>query len=198
VPATHGVLRLVRSAVLAAGCLGLALSAHVVGGGRPPSVPMTLVLVLALTCACVWVTARRVGPVRLGLLLGGSQIALHELFMALTQPAGCAGPLSMAGHSAMPAGCAAPAASVMTMRAPTTAMVLAHVAATTGLGSALWYGERLLWAFLSWAGVTAVRALPRLTSFVATVPTASVRRPRPAPGPLGGVGRRGPPRVAPA
>lgn len=198
-PATHGVLRLVRSTVLATTCLLLALTAHVLAGGAMPSATVLAVLAIPLVCGCIWVTARRTGPVRLGVLLLGSQLGLHETFMTLAHPA-CHP--AVAGHAAMsmPAGCGPSAATTTmttTMAAPSTAMLLAHVTAAAGLGLVLWYGERILWALMSWLTATAPSGRS-VTLVCAPVPTAPVRRPLTSAPVLGGVGRRGPPVAATA
>jgi hypothetical protein len=116
--------------------------------------------------------------------------------MALTHPA-CHP--AAAGHTTMstPAGCGRTAAMTTTMAAPSTAMLLAHVTAAAALSLVLWYGERLLWALLSWLTAKAPSGRP-VTLVCTPVPAAPVRRPRTSARVLGGVGRRGPPVAATA
>lgn len=185
--ATLGVLRLGRSVVLALACLLLSLTAHVVAGGAPPSAADLALLVVPLVCGCVWLTSRRVGPVRLGAALLATQLGLHEAFMALADPS-CAAP--HAGHDPM-AG-VDPCATAAAMGAPSTAMVVAHVVTAVVMGAALLYGERLLWALLSWLSVARLQTRS-LALLAVRPPSADLAVACVSARVLGGVGRRGPP-----
>jgi hypothetical protein len=203
VSATHGALRLCRSAVLGATCLTLSLSAHVAAGGAAPSLAALAVLAVPIACVSVLLTGSRAGLPRIAVMLAATQLGLHQALMALADHpcAGAVGPLGdpMAGHGgAAAAACAGSGmSSTVTMSAPSTPMVAAHVAAASIMGLALWYGDQLLWALLSRLGVRAIiRPTLTLSPAGAAAATTAVRRVASLQEALGGVGRRGPPAAA--
>jgi hypothetical protein len=190
-----GLTRLGRAAVLGSCCLLLALTAHVLAGGAVPSVPALLVLTVPVACVCVLATGDRAGGYRIGLVLGATQVGLHEAFMATAQ-AHCA-PAAM-GHAAhlgaAAHGSVAQCWTAMPMASPSPAMVVGHLVAGMLTGLLLWHGERLLWAFLTWLAVTLPRgSVGRLLPGPARRAATAVRRTAHSVVPAGGVGRRGPP-----
>jgi hypothetical protein len=203
VSATRGALRLGRSAVLGAGCLLLALSAHVLAGGPAPSVLAVIVLAVPVTCSCVLVTGRQAGLGRIGTVLGLTQVGLHQGFMALAHP-DCAGttaslPAHLAGHAAGGAGVPASCGPAMQMAGGSAAMVAGHVLAAGITALLLWQGERLLWALLAglgWSGLPGAEATIPARARVLGAPVAG--RGSRSIALLGGVGRRGPPVAVPA
>jgi hypothetical protein len=129
-----GLLRGVRTLLLAAAVVLPSLGAHVVAGGSSPAAPLLLVLV-TLTAVAVHPVARH--ELRLPgmvVVLGGGQLLLHVAFergAALTSAGETA---AHAHHDAV-----SPAA-----------MIAAHVVADLVLAVALRYGETLLWRLWRW------------------------------------------------
>ena len=194
--------------MLGAACLTLSLSAHVAAGGAAPSLAALAVLAVPVACASVLLTGGRAGLPRLAAMLAGTQLGLHEALMALADHpcTGSLGPLGapMAGHGDAAAGADCGGSSMgmgmgstLPTAAPSTLMVAAHVVAATVMGLALWYGDHLLWTFLSWLGLRAIiRPTLTLTPTNAAAATAAVPRVASRHDALGGVGRRGPPAAA--
>lgn len=148
-----GAVRSLRAALLGAVCVTLALTGHLLGGGRPPSLWALLLLSVPMGAVALGVTARRPRLPAIGLTVAASQVLLHEAFMWSAAGAGCvvnggqhahlghvaAGPLLHCG--AMPA---MSTSGTVGHFAP-TAMLLAHAVAGLVTTVVLAYGETLLW-----------------------------------------------------
>jgi hypothetical protein len=191
----RGATRLVRSAVLGTACLLLALSAHVLAGGQAPSVLALLVLSVPIGCACVLVTGRQVGLLRIGTVLGVTQVVLHEAFLSLAQSACAPAGTSIHAHGqSMAAACGTATAGPMHMAAPTWSMLAAHALAAAAVGLLLRQGERLLWAVVSWLAPAPPLHSALLLPAAGLRPGApAVRRSARSVAIPGGVGLRGPP-----
>jgi hypothetical protein len=197
-----GALRSLRAALLGAACVGLALTGHVVGGGRAPSLWALVILAIPMGGGSLALTSRRRGLPVIGLTVAGSQLLLHQALM--WSSAGCAvtGDLQAhLGHAAT-----APVLDCASMPGmgstagpthfSTLAMLLGHALAAAVTTMVLAYGESLVWGV--WRRIVRRPA-------VAARPSASVGRlvigygrsvPRPrTPGGL--TRRRGPPAFAP-
>lgn len=200
---TRGLLRGVRAASLGIGGFVLSLVAHVAAGGATPG-PVVLLLLAGLTAlAAVLLTGIRLGPVQVVFSLTTMQVVLHEAFMWLGSPTGCAmtgmtAPAGMGtGHGTRPMlECAtgmAQAGMGKTATLAGAAMVTAHVAATAMMAALLAYGEMVLWFLAGW-----VRPRRWLRVVLPEIPAVRVGT-SDAPRMLlvqfagGGVGRRGPP-----
>jgi hypothetical protein len=203
-----GALRVARTVAVTAVVVGLAVAAHVAGGGRPPRALGLVGLALATAYVCAWLARRRLSlPVLAGVLAAG-QWALHHTFDVLE--ASCATtivPAAHAGHTVAAGSCepvAAAAGSGLAagqhLAAPSWAMLLAHVAATLVSALVLASGERALWALCGLLA-TLVPALPRAAAPVA-VPARRAPDVPAAPRPRRAVllrtsPRRGPPAASP-
>ena len=200
-PAT-GSLRVLRAATLGSVAFALALSAHVVAGGRAPSMAISLGLAVACGAGCIGVTARRLGLVAMTTILGVLEVGLHYSFMWLTSggcvtgPPTAMAPMRMVGGPAHVLTCVPIAAEGMPSVAhvPTVLMLGAHAVATLATAWALAHGERVVWLLVSavWTVLHAVG--PVLISLAkrrsVSALSAGVGRSLVA---LGGIGRRGPP-----
>jgi hypothetical protein len=140
----RGRARALRAGVLGTTALGLALAAHLAGGGHRP--PLTLLLVCAglLGLTAVTATARRVRLRLLLPLLGAQQVLLHLAFDAGAGAAACGAVDPHAGHTAGAVLSCTPGAAAMAM--PGWPMTLAHVLAVVLTAWLLVRGERTLWA----------------------------------------------------
>lgn len=201
-----GALRVARTVAVTAVVVGLAVAAHVAGGGRPPRALGIVGLALATGYVCAWMARRRLSlPVLAGVLAAG-QWALHHTFDALE--ASCATtivPAVHAGHtvaagSCEPAAATAGLAAGQHLAAPSWAMLLAHVVATIASALVLAAGERALWALCGLLA-TLLPALPRAAAPVA-VPARRAPDVPAAPRPRRAVllrtsPRRGPPTASP-
>lgn len=185
-----------RASALATGILTLASGAHLAGGGRLPG-PGILLAILALTALTSTAATRlRLALPALTAILGGGQLALHELFTTLSVPVpAAASAAAAAGTHASHNGHAhggsppvllnlAPLAEHLVPANPGAAplMLGAHAAATLGCALLLAKGEAALWALAAW--LRPLIALPRPVTadaatpvFAAFPPAAAVRRP---------------------
>ena len=190
-----------RAAALATGILTLAAGAHVAGGGRLPA-PGILLAILALTAlASTAATRLRLALPALTALLGGGQLALHELFTTLSVPVPAAASAAASASAAAAAGThathnghfhggspptpldLAPLAEHLAPVNPEAAplMLAAHAAATLGCALLLARGEAALWALAAW--LRPLVALPRPVTadadapVPAAFPPAAVARP---------------------
>lgn len=169
---TSGSRRLLRAAAFAVPCYALAVVAHLTGGGGWPGWPVTLMVTLLLGVTGVALThrRRRFGSVSATLLT--AQAGLHWVF-SMTDRAtptgpltsGCAGLLGT-GHQHVGPGCSSSGASgaatvaavpigmtdpgPAAMAMPSTAMVVAHLAATVATAWLLAQGEAWLWRAVDW------------------------------------------------
>jgi len=152
--ATAGGLRVLRSGLLASGCLVLSLLGHVLAGGTPPPPYAVVLLGLAATATCFALTGRRWRFGGLLVLLLTAQVVVHLCW-------------SMWGSTGPPT--AAPAASLM---------VAGHLLATGALAALLAWGEALLWALTE--AVCPVRPRPMsLAPRVDGVPASGRQLPSP-------------------
>jgi hypothetical protein len=147
---------LLRASALAAGTLALAAGAHVAGGGRLPA-PGILLAVLALTALASTVATRlRLSFPAMAVLLGGGQLALHELLTAFSAPlhvtAGVAAPAHVHSGGLVTFNAFVPLAEHLSPANPELAplMLAAHAAATLGCALLLAKGEAALWALAGW------------------------------------------------
>lgn len=83
---SRGVLRVVRGSVLAITSATLAVLAHVLGGGMPPSTGLTLLLTVGAAAGGVALADRRRGGFAILAALGASHLAIH-LILTLCTPA---------------------------------------------------------------------------------------------------------------
>ncbi|MDQ0692511.1 hypothetical protein [Arthrobacter sp. W4I7] len=176
---------LLRASAVATGILALASGAHLAGGGELPA-PAILLAVLALTAlGSTAATRRRLGFPAMAALLGGGQLALHELFTAFGSP-GTINPAAAVLHPGHRAGADVLASAVVHVHAVegTTLplMVAAHALATLACALLLAKGEAALWALAAW--LRPLAALPRAVApdavppaFVSFPATAAPRRP---------------------
>ncbi|MDQ0117176.1 hypothetical protein AB0280_14455 [Pseudarthrobacter sp902506025] len=155
-PLPRSPFHLLRASTLAAGTLALAAGAHVAGGGQLPA-PVILLAVLALTALASTVATRlRLSFPAIGALLGGGQLALHELLTAFSSPLPGAAPGPEPAHlhsdSLLALHGFAPLAEHLSPADPGLAplMLGAHAAATLGCALLLAKGETALWALAGW------------------------------------------------
>ena len=101
----RGVLRATRAALVTLLVVGLAASAHALGGGAAPGLIASGVLALLVGPVAWWCTRRRMTSLRLVMLLGGAQAAVHVALATMAPVAGTATAAHV--HGALPAGLAA-------------------------------------------------------------------------------------------
>ncbi|MFF1385673.1 hypothetical protein ACFVWT_19145 [Arthrobacter sp. NPDC058288] len=156
--------RLLRTAVVAAAVLCLAVGAHVLGGGTLPPTPV-LAAVTALTVLCiVRLTKGKMNAPSLAAVLIAGQGILHEAFSALSGPATLpsAGP-ALHVHGAVPGPFAVPEMHQHLQAGGEPVMLALHLIATLLTAVLLERGEAALWALAALlrplAGLFAVRML---------------------------------------
>ena len=81
----QGAVRLARAAGLAVSAFSLAAGAHLAGGGSMPAGAWSAAILLLVFTGSVLVTGRRLGPVAVVALLGGSQLVLHMPYATLPE-----------------------------------------------------------------------------------------------------------------
>ncbi|HEV3357149.1 MAG TPA: hypothetical protein VG247_10160 [Pseudonocardiaceae bacterium] len=81
---SRGALRVVRGSVLAITSAALAVLAHVLGGGMPPSTGLTLLLTIGAAAGGVALADRQRGGITILAALGTSHLAIHELLTLCT------------------------------------------------------------------------------------------------------------------
>ncbi len=140
----RGLLRASRAALATLLVLGLAVSAHTLGGGTPPGLMASVVLALLVAPVAWWCARRRLGPVRLVALLGGAQVAVHLALSAMAPVSGGASPVHVHGGLPPDLGPASDAA-VHAQHTPGASMLLAHVVATVLTALVLARAEDVLW-----------------------------------------------------
>ena len=145
---------LLRATAVATVILTLAAGAHLAAGGALPT-PAIMLAVLSLTAlGSTTATRLRLGFPALAALLGGGQVALHEVFTAFSSSGTAAGSGPAASHVSHVAGPGflTPAADHLAGAAATAAplMLAAHVLATLGSALLLAKGEAALWALAAW------------------------------------------------
>lgn len=165
-----GWSRLLRVGVLGSAAMLLATGAHLLGGGRLPSVGLLVVTTFLVGLVAVTATARRLRLRVLLPLLAAEQSALHLLFVAADSGTGC--PPAVATHTGHAAGAVAGCAPVdpMVMAAPGWSMWLAHLAAAAVTAWLLTRAEAALWALVD-----------RVHRVASAAPGARPSRRRPVP-----------------
>ncbi len=180
----RGALRAARAAFTTLLVLGLATSAHTLGGGHAPGFMATAVLTLVVGPLAWWCARRHLGALRLVVLLGGAQALVHAGLTAMAPSAGTGSALHV--HGGLPAGLGGVASTGAGHHAPGTSMLLAHAVATVVTALVLARAEDVLWRVV-------LLLLPRATPRV-RVPAAARTAPEPvllaltgrAPRPVGG------------
>lgn len=202
-PPAVAPLRFLRSGVVTAAVLGLALAAHTAAGGRLPPLPL-LILLAALVMAPVMALSRfRLSTPMLGGILAAGQGFLHLAFNALSGAGDHCGPEGIASHGhhqavAVP-DCAMTGTAALTETAASSgfgpaAMTAAHILATALTVFVLARAEAALWQLRAW-----LRPLTEAPQPVRLPPTfrapvaGTVSRPLPVPG-TRITAPRGPPR----
>jgi len=143
----RGVTRLVRIAVLGGLSLLLGTSAHLAGGGPLPATGVLVVTALLLGLTAVTLTARRCRFRLLVAALTASQVLLHLIFNAATNPhASCTTLMTGMGHVlSPPIGACDPGSAMSSMTAPGWSMCVAHLVAPLLTAGLLARGEAWLW-----------------------------------------------------
>jgi hypothetical protein len=185
----RGRVRVLRAAALGSASLGLAVGAHLVGGGHQPPLSLLLVSAALLGLVAAAATARRVRLPVLLALLGGQQAVLHLLFEAGSAATACNAVDAHAGHVAGAVLHCTPdtAAATATSGWP---MTVAHLLATAATAWLLVRGESSLWS-LTDRLVRAATAAPgswpqrRVPQLLAPAPAAAASVPRTSAAPRG-------------
>lgn len=166
------MLRASRASLQALLVLGLAASAHTLGGGTAPG-PVSLgVLGLLLAPVAWWASGRQLRAGRLLALLGGAQALVHAALTAMSPGVGDG--LARHVHGGLPTALgASPAVADHVHPALGPSMLLAHGAATVLAALLLAHAESVLWRALA-------RLLPRVPAAVRVRACAPVL-PEPAP-----------------
>ncbi len=180
------MLRTLRSGLTVLVVLGLATSAHVLGGGQAPGAVGLGVIGLALAGPVWWAAGRRLGTGPLAALLGAAQVFVHLSLMAMAPTSG--GSATVHVHGGLPPGMATglpDAAAPMAMHHGLGGtMLLAHTVATVVTALVLARGEAALWHVRPGAAATPARRGPpprRRGPAGRRVPGAAARHPVPAP-----------------
>ncbi|MEO8827186.1 hypothetical protein [Lapillicoccus sp.] len=158
-----GGLRIARAVCLASVVLGLAGTAHVVGGGVLPPAGVVAGLGALVGFAAVLLTGRRCGVPTLVTVMGVTQFALHAAFEACSVPAGGLTPLVDHHHMegmvvAAPSASAAP----MAMGPMPVWISVCHAVAALVCAVLLSYGERALCCLWSWFAPSLPQPEPRV------------------------------------
>lgn len=144
---------LLRASAVATVILTLAGGAHLAGGGVLPA-PAIMSAVLALTAlGSTTATRLRLGFPAVAALLGGGQLALHEVFTAFSAPAAAApGTAELHNNHLTGPFFLAPAVDHLPGAGETFGplMPAAHLFATLGSALLLARGEAALWALAAW------------------------------------------------
>ena len=177
-PAHRTPFHLVRASALATGILTLAAGAHVAGGGQLPA-PGILLAILALTgLASTAATRLKLSFPAMAGLMGGGQLALHQLFATFSVPSQPSGTLAAyAGHQhgvpPLPPELLALAGHVgPTDPSSGPLMLAAHALATLGCALLLSKGEAALWALAGWLRPLAGLPAPLAFNDAGPVPAA--------------------------
>jgi hypothetical protein len=189
-------VRVARAGVLSGCGVLLSVAAHVSGGGDAPPAAGVALLTVLLSLPLTLLPGRPCRPV-LGIAgLGLIQAGLHAVFMALGTSCSMAAGTGHAGHAAHAAATCAPAT---TMPSSGAAMTAAHAVAVVLLALLVARGERAAWYLLTWMLPTLVAVAPMAVPVVRPWLAPWPDQPAPVrPRVVGGVQRRGPPRLVPA
>jgi len=178
-PGTAGGWRLLRGAVVGAAATTLAVGAHCMAGGRPPTWTSVVCLALLLGVVSTWLSNVRWTFPRLFGLFVVAEAGMHAVFVG-TQPVLTHGGDHQAHHHASTAaGMAAEQAS--TMLPSTPAMVTGHLVAAALTALLLSRGEALLGGVLDALALRLFRLLrsaPLLVGGAQPVPVQVVDLPR--------------------
>ena len=144
----RGTSRAVRAAALGTASLGLAVGAHLLGGGTLPGAGLLALTAALLGLVAVTATARRVRARLLLPLLAVEQVLLHVLLEAGsgTGPSCVAVGAAHAGHHAGNTLLCTPGAADTAMAMPSWPMLVAHLLATAATTWVLLRGEDALWS----------------------------------------------------
>jgi hypothetical protein len=172
-----------RASTVSMVILALASGAHLAGGGALPT-PAIMLAVLALTVlGSTTATRLRLGFPAMAALLGGGQLALHEVFAAFSAPAAAAASGTATPHDSHLAGAAllTSAAGHLSGAEPGSGplMLMAHIMATLGSALLLAKGEAALWSLAAW--LRPLAALPQPVACDDGAPPLPVFPPAAAP-----------------
>lgn len=193
-PGTQGGWRLLRGAIVGAAATALAVGAHCMAGGRPPTWTSVVCLALLLGIVSTWLSNVRWTFARLFGLFVVVEAGMHAVFVG-TEPVLTHGGDHPAHHHAASAASLA-GEQAMAMLPSTPAMVTGHLVAAAVTALLLSRGEALLGGVLDALALRLFRLLefaPTLVGGAQPVPVQVLDLPRP------GVARdvrrqRGPPR----
>lgn len=149
----HAPLRLPRAGVLALTVLTLAAAAHLGAGGQLPALPILMALAAVVGLSAVLLAGLKMTAPLLAVYLGGSQLALHLGFAALSTTA--APGAGTAHHRFSPSATdplilESAATHQHLMADAGTPMTSAHIIATLATALLLARGEAALWALAAW------------------------------------------------
>jgi hypothetical protein len=186
-------MRAVRGGSFATSAVVLAATAHLLGGGRLPTVSTLVALIAPTALVATALSARLRGPVAITAATGALQAGLHEAIELITGMTGCptATPGGAVRHLAGPSH--HPAALHCAGAQMTFQMARWHVLATVLTALLLAYGERLL---VRLAGAILPRVPASHGGGILSGSRLFALVPRPVPVPVvarGGTCRRGPP-----
>ncbi len=173
-------LRRTRALALAGTVVVLAATSHVLAGGDPPPLALTLGVTGLLYVAANALARRRLPLPVIVTFLAAGQLGLHTVFMLGAGP-----------HMAM-SGAAPDLAALTASLTPT--MIGAHLVATTVSAAVLARGESALWVVWSFVGRRVLVLVPRYLSLPSAAPVlVPVRVRRTGRALPHDVDRRGPP-----
>lgn len=153
--------RFPRALAFTAVMFALASGAHVMAGGSLPAPAIFAGLVaLVLAPVMVLVKIRVTAPV-MAVLLGASQMIMHEAFNALSAPAGLDSVSGAHQHGSLAALIPAESIDPGGVAAPGVLMLIMHAAATLTTALVLARGEAAAWALAAW-----LRPLTRILTAV--------------------------------
>lgn len=150
---------------MATAILALAAGAHLAGGSALPA-PAVMLAVLALTAlGSTAATRQRLRFPAVAALLAGGQLALHEVFAAVSVPAAAISGASAPHGSHLSGAAALPALDHMYGTEATSGplMLASHALATLASALLLAKGEDALWALAAW--LRPLLALPRPAAY---------------------------------
>lgn len=184
-PAHRTPFHLLRASALATGILTLAAGAHVAGGGQLPASGILLAILALTGLASTAATRLKLSFPAMAGLMGGGQLALHELFAMFSMPAQPSGPVAAyAGHQhgvpSLPPDLLALAGHVGPADPSSGSLMLAaHALATLGCALLLAKGEAALWALAGW--LRPLTGLPAPLDFNIAGPVPAALPPAAAP-----------------
>lgn len=171
-PGTTGGWRLLRGAVVGSAATTLAVGAHCIAGGRPPTWTTVVCLTILLGTVGIWLSSARWTFPRLLAMFVVAESGMHAVFVG-TQPVMTHGSEQQAHHHMAAAGGVAEQAT--TLLPSTPAMVTGHLVAAAATALLLSRGEALL------GGVLDALALRLFRLLDATPPLFGGPQPVPVP-----------------